>query len=99
MGASSPRTAFLSYWLQPIGHEVVLIEKAPHFRYAEYAFEFLGAWATDCGKRSGSIFYLVLSFFPLRLLEHRVPIEEVRLSDERGRKVGGFLHQYYSPKK
>ena len=78
-GAGIAGTA-LAYWLHRSGHEVVLIEKAPQFRTGGFAVDFWGVGYT-VAERMG-----ILS----EVREHGYAIQEVRIVDERGRKVGGF---------
>lgn len=70
----------LGYWLQRSGHEVVLIEKAPQFRTGGYAVDFWGVGYTVAER---------MGILP-EVREHGYAFREVRIVDERGRKVGGF---------
>ena len=70
----------LAYWLQRSGHEVVLIEKAPQFRTGGYAVDFWGVGYTVAER---------MGILP-EVREHGYAFREVRIVDERGRKVGGF---------
>ena len=70
----------LAYWLQRSGHEVVLIEKAPQFRTDGYAVDFWGVGYTVAER---------MGILP-EVREHGYAIRELRIVDERGRKVGGF---------
>ena len=70
----------LAYWLQRSGHEVVLIEKAPQFRTGGYAVDFWGVGYTVAER---------MGILP-EVREHGYAIQELRIVDERGRKVGGF---------
>jgi 2-polyprenyl-6-methoxyphenol hydroxylase-like FAD-dependent oxidoreductase len=70
----------LAYWLERSGHEVVLIEKAPQFRTGGYAVDFWGVGYTVAQR---------MGILP-ELREHGYVFREVRIFDERGRKVGGF---------
>ena len=62
------------------GHEVVLIEKAPQFRTGGYAVDFWGVGYTVAER---------MGILP-EVREHGYAFREVRIVDERGRKVGGF---------
>ena len=70
----------LAYWLERSGHDVVLIERAPQFRTGGYAVDFWGVGYTVAER---------MGILP-EVREHGYAIEEVRIVDERGRKVGGF---------
>ena len=70
----------LAYWLERSGHEVVLIEKAPQFRTGGYAVDFWGVGYTVAER---------MGILP-EVREHGYTFREVRIVDERGRKVGGF---------
>ena len=71
----------LAHWLQRGGHEVVLIEKAPQFRTGGYAVDFWGVGYTVAEQ---------MGILP-EVREHGYAFREVRIVDERGRKVGGFF--------
>ena len=77
MGIAGPS---LAYWLQRSGHEVVLIEKAPQFRTGGYAVDFWGGGYTVAER---------MGILP-DVQEHGYVFREVRIVDERGRRVGGF---------
>ena len=70
----------LAYWLQRSGHEVVLIENAPQFRTGGYAVDFWGVGYTVAER---------MGILP-EVREHGYAFQELRIVDERGRKVGGF---------
>jgi 2-polyprenyl-6-methoxyphenol hydroxylase-like FAD-dependent oxidoreductase len=70
----------LAYWLQRSGHEVVLVEKAPQFRTGGYAVDFWGVGYT-VAERMGILPEVRAQGYAFR---------ELRMVDERGRKVGGF---------
>jgi 2-polyprenyl-6-methoxyphenol hydroxylase-like FAD-dependent oxidoreductase len=70
----------LAYWLQRSGHEVVLIEKAPQFRTGGYAVDFWGVGYTVAER---------MGILP-EVRERGYTFRELRIVDERGRKVGGF---------
>jgi 2-polyprenyl-6-methoxyphenol hydroxylase-like FAD-dependent oxidoreductase len=72
--------ACLAYWLERSGHDVVLIEKAPHFRTGGYAVDFWGVGYT-VAERMGILPHI---------RAHGYIFREVRDVDKRGRKVGGF---------
>jgi 2-polyprenyl-6-methoxyphenol hydroxylase-like FAD-dependent oxidoreductase len=78
-GAGIAGTA-LAYWLQRDGHEVVLIEKAHQFRIGGFAVDFWGMGYTVAER---------MGILP-EVREHGYAIQELRIVDERGRKVGGF---------
>jgi 2-polyprenyl-6-methoxyphenol hydroxylase-like FAD-dependent oxidoreductase len=70
----------LAYWLSHYGHEPTLIEKAPRLRTGGYVVDFWGGG------------YTVAERMGLRDQLHTAgyEIEEVRLVDRSGRRVGGF---------
>ncbi|HEX3601555.1 MAG TPA: FAD-binding domain [Lacipirellulaceae bacterium] len=70
----------LAYWLQKSGHEVTLIEQAPHLRAGGYVIDFWGL-GYDIAEKMGLI---------PRIRELGYQVEEVRYVDARGRKCGGF---------
>ena len=70
----------LAHWLRRGGHEVVLIEKAPQFRTGGYAIDFWGVGYTVAER---------MGILP-EVREHGYAVRELRIVDERGRKVGGF---------
>ena len=78
-GAGIAGTA-LAYWLQRNGHEVVLIEKAHQFRTGGFAVDFWGVGYTVAER---------MGILP-EVRERGYAIQELRIVDERGRKVGGF---------
>lgn len=70
----------LGYWLSKSGHDVLLVEEAPHLRTAGYIIDFWGI-GYDIAERMGLI-------DDIRSLGYQV--REVRFVDRRGRKTGGF---------
>jgi len=70
----------LAWWLQRSGHEVLLVEQAPHLRTGGYVIDFWG------------IGYEVAETMGLvpRIRERGYQVREVRFVDAHGRKVGGF---------
>ena len=70
----------LAYWLERSGHDVVLIEKAPQFRTSGYAVDFWGVGYTVAER---------MGILP-EVRAYGYTFREVRIVDERGRKVGGF---------
>lgn len=70
----------LAYWLSRYGYEPTLIEKAPRLRAGGYVVDFWGGG------------YTVAERMGLRDQLHSTgyQVEEVRLVDQRGRRVGGF---------
>lgn len=70
----------LAYWLLRGGHEPVLIEKAPQFRTGGYVVDFWGVGYT-IAERMGILPEVRAAGYS---------VQELRLVDDRGRKVGGF---------
>lgn len=70
----------LAHWLLRAGHEPTLIEQAPRFRAGGYMIDFWGVGYT-IAERMGIL-------EPVR--EAGYVVQDVRLVDARGRKVGGF---------
>jgi 2-polyprenyl-6-methoxyphenol hydroxylase-like FAD-dependent oxidoreductase len=70
----------LVYWLLRYGFEPTLIEQAPHLRTGGYVIDFWGA-GFDVAERMGLV---------PTLMRRGYAVEEVRLVDARGRRVGGF---------
>ncbi len=70
----------LAFWLLRGGHEVTLIEQAPYFRAGGYVIDFWGLGYT-IAERMGLI---------EAVRAHGYQVEEVRLVNERGARVGGF---------
>src|ERR1700758_2890612 len=70
----------LAYWLWRCGHEPTLIEKAPRLRTGGYVVDFWGAG------------YAIAECMGLTAELHAAgyDVQEVRLVDRCGRKVGGF---------
>lgn len=76
-GVAGPALAF---WLQRAGHELTLIEHAPHFRSGGYVIDFWGV-GYDVAERMGLI-------GPIRAAGYDV--KEVRLVNVYGQVAGGF---------
>src|SRR5581483_1795688 len=72
--------ATLAYWLRRSGHEVLLVEEAPHLRTGGYIVDFWGI-GYDVAERMGLI---------ARIRELGYQVKEVRFVDDQGRKRGGF---------
>ena len=70
----------LAYWLERSGHEVVLVEKAPHFRTGGYVVDFWGVGYTVAER---------MGILP-EVRERGYRSRELRAVDRRGRKVSGF---------
>jgi 2-polyprenyl-6-methoxyphenol hydroxylase-like FAD-dependent oxidoreductase len=70
----------LAYWLQKAGHDVLLVEAAPHLRRGGYALDFWGA-GYDVAEKMGLL---------PRLQELGYQVREVRFVDRHGRVCGGF---------
>jgi 2-polyprenyl-6-methoxyphenol hydroxylase-like FAD-dependent oxidoreductase len=70
----------LAYWLWRSGHEATLIEKPPQLRTGGYLIDFWGA-GYAIAERMGLASALQAAGYA---------VEEVRLIDGSGRKVGGF---------
>ena len=70
----------LAYWLLPGGHQLTLIEKAPHFRDGGYVIDFWGV---------GYIVAERMGILPA-VKEAGYSVREVRIVDDRGRRRGGF---------
>ncbi len=70
----------LAYWLGKYGFAPTLVERAPHFRDGGYIIDFWGR-GYDIAERMG----LVPS-----LRTEGYDVEELRLVDAKGRRVGGF---------
>jgi 2-polyprenyl-6-methoxyphenol hydroxylase-like FAD-dependent oxidoreductase len=70
----------LAYWLWRTGHEPTLIEKAPWLRTGGYLIDFWGA-GYEIAERMG---------LAPALQAKGYAVQEVRLIDRNGRKVGGF---------
>jgi 2-polyprenyl-6-methoxyphenol hydroxylase-like FAD-dependent oxidoreductase len=70
----------LAYWLHRSGHEPVLIERAPKFRTGGYVVDFWGAGYTVAER---------MGILP-EVRRAGYAVQELRMVDDRGRKVGGF---------
>jgi 2-polyprenyl-6-methoxyphenol hydroxylase-like FAD-dependent oxidoreductase len=70
----------LAYWLHRAGHEVTLIERAPRLRTGGYMIDFWGIGYT-VAERMGILPAIRRAGYA---------VQEVRLVDGRGGKVGGF---------
>lgn len=72
--------ATLAYWLAKLGHEVLLVEKAPALRTGGYILNLWGL-GYDVAEKMGLL--------PrLQALQHHA--EELRIVDRRGRQCGGY---------
>jgi 2-polyprenyl-6-methoxyphenol hydroxylase-like FAD-dependent oxidoreductase len=84
----------LAYWLRKAGHEVLLVESAPHLRGGGYVIDF-GLTGYDVAEKMGLI---------PRLRELGYPVKEMRYVDRRGRTRGSvstdvfrrLLHDRYT---
>lgn len=76
-GIAGPACA---YWLARFGFEVTLLEIAPELRTGGYIIDFWGA-GFDLAEKMGVL---------PELLAHGYRMQELRLVDERGKRVGGF---------
>jgi 2-polyprenyl-6-methoxyphenol hydroxylase-like FAD-dependent oxidoreductase len=70
----------LAYWLRKAGHEVLLVESAPHLRSGGYVIDF-GMVGYDVAEKMGLI---------PRIREQGYPVKEMRFVDRHGRKRGGM---------
>jgi 2-polyprenyl-6-methoxyphenol hydroxylase-like FAD-dependent oxidoreductase len=70
----------LAYWLRKAGHEVLLVEAAPHLRRGGYVVDFWGV-GYDIAEKMGLI---------PRIRDLGYQGREVRFVNGRGRKAGGF---------
>jgi 2-polyprenyl-6-methoxyphenol hydroxylase-like FAD-dependent oxidoreductase len=70
----------LGYWLTKAGHEVLLVEEAPHLRAGGYIIDFWGI-GYDIAERMGLV-------GEIRRLGYQV--REVRFVGRDGRRIGGF---------
>ena len=70
----------LAYWLQRAGHEVLLIEAAPHLLSGGYVIDFWGL-GYDIAEKMGVL---------PRIRELGYQVQEVRFVDRHGHKRGGF---------
>ena len=70
----------LAYWLGEHGYRPMLIEQAPHLRTGGYVIDFWGR-GFDIAARMGLL---------NELKSEGYDVEEVRLVDAEGRRVGGF---------
>jgi len=70
----------LAYWLNQYGIEVTIVENAPRLRTGGYVIDFWGA-GFEVADRMGLV---------PQLMEKGYLIREVRIVDERGRRVAGF---------
>ncbi len=71
----------LAYWLRKAGHEVVLVEAAPHLRTGGYVIDF-GLVGYDIAEKMGLI---------PRLRELGYQVRETRLVDRRGRTSASLM--------
>jgi 2-polyprenyl-6-methoxyphenol hydroxylase-like FAD-dependent oxidoreductase len=77
VGIAGPALAF---WLSKSGHDVLLIEEAPHLRSGGYVVDFWGL-GYDLAEKMGLL---------PEILEAGYQVEEVRFVNRHGRKCGGF---------
>lgn len=70
----------LAYWLSVYGIKATLIERAPHLRAGGYTLDFWGR-GHDIAERMGIL---------PDLKRDGYDIKELRLVNERGRRIGGF---------
>lgn len=75
----------LAYWLLRGGHEPILIERAPALRTGGYVIDFWGLGYT-VAERMGILPEVRQAGYSVR---------EVRMVDQRGRKVGGFSAEVF----
>jgi 2-polyprenyl-6-methoxyphenol hydroxylase-like FAD-dependent oxidoreductase len=75
----------LAYWLIRSGHDVLLVEEAPHLRSGGYVIDFWGV-GYDVAEKMGLV-------PELRKLGYQVT--EVRLVDRDGRTSGGFAVEVF----
>lgn len=81
-GAGIAGTA-LAYWLGKMGHEVVLVERAPAMRTGGYILNLWGV-GYDAVEKMGLL---------PKLLEQRYETDELRMVDGHGRTRGGYSSQ------
>lgn len=72
--------AALAYWLTKIGHEVLLVERAPALRTGGYILNLWGI-GYDAAEKMGIL---------PSLLELEYQVDELRMVDTRGRTRGGY---------
>lgn len=70
----------LAYWLMDAGHDVLLVEQAPHVRTGGYIIDFWGV-GYDVAEKMGLLPEVLALGYQVR---------EVRFVDARGRRTGGF---------
>lgn len=76
MGIAGPTLAF---WLRKAGHDVLLVESAPHLRTGGYVIDF-GLIGYDVAEKMGLI---------PRIQDQGYRVKELRFVDRHGRKRGG----------
>ena len=81
-GAGIAGTA-LAYWLSQMGHEVVLVERAPELRTGGYVLNLWGV-GYDAVEKMGLL---------PKLLELQYETDELRMVDSHGRTRGGYPSQ------
>ena len=81
-GAGIAGTA-LAYWLSKLGHEVLLVERAPELRTGGYVLNLWGV-GYDAVEKMGLL---------PRLLELQYETDELRMVDRQGRTRGGYPSQ------
>lgn len=75
----------LAYWLQRIGHQPTLIEKAPYLRRGGYLIDFWGV-GYEVAQRMG---------LEATLQEIGYQVRQVRLVDRRGQTAAGFSAEVF----
>ena len=70
----------LAFWLNKLGHEVLLVEQAPHLREGGYLINLWGL-GYDVAERTGAL---------PRLQELQYKADELRMVDRQGAKCGGY---------
>ena len=77
----------MAYWLQQYGFEPTLIERAPALREGGYIIDFWGL-GFDVAEKMGLL---------PALKNDGYEIDEVRLVNEQGKRIGGFgAHAFQS---
>lgn len=81
-GAGIAGTA-LAYWLYELGHEVLLVERAPELRTGGYVLNLWGV-GYDAMEKMGLL---------PKMLEQQYETDELRMVDRQGRTRGGYPSQ------
>jgi 2-polyprenyl-6-methoxyphenol hydroxylase-like FAD-dependent oxidoreductase len=76
----------LAWWLEHLGHEVLLVEEAAALRTGGYVVDFWGV-GYDVAERMGLL---------PRIHEVGYQVREVRFVDRNGRRIGGFATDVFS---